>query len=729
MKIKKKLLLIGILGSAIPLIIFGVISVWQAGKVERTASRESGKMGIERLDHIVAGVKSMVESQQEVLEQKVASDLKVAANELSAAGGISFGLDNVTWQARNPLTSVVQPVGLPQMRIGQQAVTPNADLKTPSPVVDKVRSLVGGACTIFQRMDEAGDMLRVITNVESKDGTRAINTFIPSANPDGKPNPVVQAVLKGERFVGRAFVVNAWYVAAYEPIKDPDGKVVGMLFVGVPESSAQSVKRAIMNTAVGKTGYVYVIDSKGTYVISQGGKRNGEVIWEAKDASGNLFIQAIVKKALALKPGETAEEHYPWKNPTDPAARMKMVRFLHYAPWDWIIAAGCYEEEANESVVAIQSENRRSNELLAVVFILCLAGSAFLWVLVARGIANPIRRTADMLKDISEGEGDLTKRLEIRSKDEICDMATSFNAFVGKLQGVVGQIIDNAKTVSTSAAGISTVSTHAAQFVQSVSEKTCAVAAAAEEASANTISVAASMEQTSTNLASVAAATEEMSATVAEIATNSEQARAISGQATAQAEAVSALMQQLGGAAKEIDKVTESITRISSQTNLLALNATIEAASAGEAGRGFAVVANEIKELARQTATATENIKEKISGMQASTDSAITGIEKISGVINDVGSIIVSIAAAIEEQSSVTKAVAGNIAQASLGVKDANVRIAQTATVSKSMAQDLAGVNAAVGEIRQGGENVQTSTVELSKVAERLNKTAGQFKV
>ena len=350
-------------------------------------------------------------------------------------------------------------------------------------------------------------------------------------------------------------------------------------------------------------------------------------------------------------------------------------------------------------------------------------------LLISRSIMSSLAQVADMLKDISEGEGDLTKRLAVTSKDEIGDIAASFNKFVEKLQGVVLGIVSNAKAVTMSVFELSAISNQTTNAVKSMSEKTCTVAAAAEEASANTVSVAASMEQTSTNLSSVAAATEEMSATVGEIASNSEKARMISSQATAQAKEVSSLMQQLGKAATEIDKVTETITRISAQTNLLALNATIEAASAGEAGRGFAVVANEIKELARQTAQATENIKGKIAGVQASTDSAIGGIEKISGVINDVGSIIVSIAAAIEEQSSVTKAIAGNIAQASLGVKDANVRIAQTASVSKSMAGDLADVSAVVADVRQGGESVRTSTEALSKVAVQLNTTAGQFKV
>ena len=387
------------------------------------------------------------------------------------------------------------------------------------------------------------------------------------------------------------------------------------------------------------------------------------------------------------------------------------------------------ERAASENIRArndlIERVVTRAAAALAI-FVLALAVLAWRF---QRAISRPLIQFSDRLKGISEGEGDLTKRLHVTSDDEIGAMANHFNRFVESLQKMIGRIAANAEAVTTSARELSTVNSQTADAVKSVSEKTFSVAAAAEEASANTVSVAASMEQTSTNLTSIAAATEQMSATVGEIATNSEKARMISGQATAQAEEVSALMLQLGSAAKEIGKVTETITGISSQTNLLALNATIEAASAGEAGRGFAVVANEIKELARQTASATETIRDNISGVQTSTDSAIEGIAKISGVINNVGSIIVSIAAAIEEQSATTKSVADNIAHASIGVKDANVRIAETATAAKAMAHDLAAVNSAVTSIRQGGEHARASTEDLSKVAGQLHATASQFKV
>ena len=359
-----------------------------------------------------------------------------------------------------------------------------------------------------------------------------------------------------------------------------------------------------------------------------------------------------------------------------------------------------------------------------------VAISAGLGMFITRMLVGPIKECVAFIGPLAQGDfsHDVPEMLRSRG-DEMGDLARAFHSLVGNTRKLLREVTVGVQTIAASATELAAVTTQTTHAVKSMSEKTCTVAAAAEEASANTTSVAASMEQTTTNLASVAAATEEMSATVGEIATNTEQARVISGQATAQAKEISVLMLNLGAAATEIDKVTESITRISSQTNLLALNATIEAASAGEAGRGFAVVANEIKELARQTASATENIKNKIADVHASTNSAIGGIEKISGVINDVGSIIVSIAAAIEQQSSVTKAVAGNLAQASLGVKDANVQISQTADVSKAIAHDLTGVNAAVGEIRQGGENVQSSTMELSKVAEQLKATSDRFKV
>ena len=245
MTVGRKLITLGILGTSIPLMITAGIALKQGAAAEKIGTTESQKLSAESQRHILEGVIAMVTSQQDVLEQKTIGDLNVAREALVVAGGMAFGQDKTSWKARNQTTAVEQTVELPQAQIGARGVVPNPDMKTMSPVVDKVKSLVGGKCTIFQRMNEAGDMLRILTNVETKDGQRAIGTYIPSVNSDGGLNPVIRNVLRGERYVGRAFVVNAWYVTAYEPICNPAGKVVGMLFTGVPEESAKSLAEIV----------------------------------------------------------------------------------------------------------------------------------------------------------------------------------------------------------------------------------------------------------------------------------------------------------------------------------------------------------------------------------------------------------------------------------------------------------------------------------------------------
>lgn len=372
----------------------------------------------------------------------------------------------------------------------------------------------------------------------------------------------------------------------------------------------------------------------------------------------------------------------------------------------------------------------RSDGMVAL-FILVLGVSAALAVAlkISQGITRPIRNVAAMLKDISEGEGDLTRRLAISSHDEIGELASYFDLFVGKLQRIIAEITATTVTVADSSGALLAVSQQTARNVEVLSSRTDTVAAAAEEASANTLSVAASMEEASINLGSVAAATEQMSATIGQIASNTERARSISNEAGQQAATVSTMMQELGHAAREIGKVTDAINEISSQTNLLALNATIEAARAGAAGKGFAVVANEIKELARQTAMATDDIKAKIAGVQGASGTAIRDIERITGVIGEIGNLVTDISASIDEQATVTRDVAANIAQASAGVQDANERVGQTASVSKMIAEDIAGVSATAAEIRVGGEQVQSSSAGLARAAAQLNDWAGQFKV
>jgi methyl-accepting chemotaxis protein len=381
---------------------------------------------------------------------------------------------------------------------------------------------------------------------------------------------------------------------------------------------------------------------------------------------------------------------------------------------------------STESLVTAARSNSTSTFLLSFFTLLVSAGAIFL--LIRKLVVRPLSRSVDFANRIANS--DLSSPdLIVESNDEIGEATVALNTMKNSLRRLLGGISVGVQTLASSATELSSISKQTASETGTMSDKALAVAAAAEEASANTLSIAAGMEQSSNSLSSVASATEEMSATVGDISANTSRARAISEKASGQAQTITEQMQKLGQAAQEIGHVTETITNISAQTNLLALNATIEAARAGSAGKGFAVVANEIKELARQTAEATEDIKARINGIQGSTGTAIREIGEITAVIKDVGTIVSSIAAAIEEQATVTRDVAGNIAQASDGVREANESVSHTAAVSKSIARDIADVNAAVAYMRQGGEQVQSSAADLSKLAEELGARVAQFRV
>ena len=349
--------------------------------------------------------------------------------------------------------------------------------------------------------------------------------------------------------------------------------------------------------------------------------------------------------------------------------------------------------------------------------------------IIANSISGSLGQLTHLVKDLAEGEGDLTKRLPVRSEDETGQLAGWINLFVEKLQAILREITGNADSLNTASSELAAISQQMTEGARQASDRSNSLSSAAKEMSGNMNSVAAASEQAATNVTMVAGASEEMASTVKEIAKNSEHARAITNDAVNKAAGATSNINRLGEAADQISKVTEVITEISEQTNLLALNATIEAARAGEAGKGFAVVANEIKELARQTAQATQEIKDRIDGIQNSSSQTVDEIKVVSEVINQVDEIVCSIASAVEEQSVSTQEIAGNVAQASQGIQEVNDNVSQSSTVSAQISREIDDVNQAAGMLTDSSAQVNMSADALSGLAGQLHRMVGRFKL
>jgi len=516
-------------------------------------------------------------------------------------------------------------------------------------------------------------MLRVDTSVVAFNGSRAVGTFIPHQNADGSGNAVIAKVLKGETYRGRAFVVNEYHDAAYEPIWDPGKhRVIGMLYVGVSIADlGKELHDAITKIVVGKSGYVYVLDSKGVYQVSQRGERDGESVWESKDADGRAIIQSIVQKARDTSNGFVSNQSYSWKNSGESAARNKFAAFTYFATWDWIIAAGAYDDDYED---------------------------------VASQVAGAI------------GLGSLVKWCCLTA---LCVGMVAFAAsfqLSGGLTSPILRAIDNL--------GAGTAQTVAAAEHLSSSSQFLAEGAGKQ---------AAALEQTTSSLEEMSAMTKRNAENARKANELARQARAAADRSAIDMQAMDGAMGAIKASSDDIAKIIKTIDEIAFQTNILALNAAVEAARAGEAGMGFAVVADEVRNLAQRSAQAAKETAGKIEGAMVKTGQGIEISGKVAQTLSDIVAKARQVDDLVAELSSAASEQTQGIAQINAAVGEIDkvtqsnaARAEESASAAEELKAQAGSMNdsvAALLKLATGRDQTATARARLEPTEENL---AGQ---
>jgi methyl-accepting chemotaxis protein len=669
------------------------VSAWQSGRFADDARTSVEDMVDGSIQQTADGVYDVVSTQGDSTAALVDSDLQVAGYVLEQSGGLSLGpatRDTVTWDAKNQVTGEVTTVALPRVQIGDEWLGKNADVATPTPVVDQVQSLVGGTATVFQRMDDAGDMLRVGTNVVSATGSRAIGTYIPAVAADGTPNAVLAAVLAGQTYRGTAFVVDSWYVTAYQPLFDAGGRVIGMLYVGVQQESMPTLRQSVQETSVGEHGSVSVLgatgDRAGTVLISRDGSTDGTSVLDATDADGTAYVQQIVDAALELEDGAQATVHY-----RDAATGGHTVQVAYYRPWDWVIAVDARDSDFAGPVTRIdEGRSAMATALVIAALLVAVAGFGIAWAL-GRRLTGPLEQLRRRMVEIADGGGDLTQRVDDSARDEVGELATAFNRFVDKVAGTIRDIGVSAGSLAASASGV-------ARVADGLSER----AGRSRDQARHAHQAAADI---SFGVTSAAAGAEQMGSAIREIARSASDASHVGQGAVDLAGRTETAIAALGTSSARISDVVAVISAVAEQTNLLALNATIEAARAGEAGKGFAVVATEVKELAQEASRASEEIHQRVQSIQADTGAAVGSISQIVEVIREMNDHQTTIASAVEEQTAVTTELSRSVSSVADGATAVTATMDDVTTDADRTAADVDSARAAARELdRLSGE-------------------------
>ncbi len=542
--------------------------------------------------------------------------------------------------------------------------------------VDDFKLMTAGVATLFVRSGE--DFIRISTSVTKQDGSRAIGTRL------DRQHPAYARLLAGQTYVGRALLFERNYMTRYVPVRDGNGQVFAVLFVGFDYTDAQNAQIAnLQRFRIGQTGSLAILDEQGQWLVAPAGVTD-------------LSAAAAALSGLVGQAGRF------WQS--DDQALFSVA--VAFAEGPWSVVASMPEKELREVTWSV-GLRLAIGSLLTML----LAVAATLWLL-----RRKLRPLGDLVRQAEAlGAGDLGARLALTSHDEIGQLARSFNQMADALTSMVRQIRDASEQVGARAHSLAGLSSQGCAGMEQQSGEITSMAGAVEEFSATSMDIADNMLGTERMARDNAqqtrigrSAMDEASASLRQIA-----------QALTETTSV---MDTLGARSQEIGGIVGVITAIAEQTNLLALNAAIEAARAGEQGRGFAVVADEVRSLAARTRQATEEISGMIASIQQQTGQAIGTLQQGNQMMQqglERNGKVAEALARIDEQSRVA-------GEQFAVISTATQEQSSTATVLSRNLQSIAQANSQ----QHGVANELAATAqELEGLAGQLRQQVGRFRV
>ncbi|MFW2491217.1 methyl-accepting chemotaxis protein [Clostridium chromiireducens] len=523
-------------------------------------------------------------------------------------------------------------------------------------------------------------------------------------------NEVVSEVLTS-RFTGNPAIFIVY------PLKE-NGKLIGTL---VGSIKFESISNYAARIKVGQNGYAYMIDKNGLIVYHPD---SSKILKENASDNAGEDLKLIINE---MKAGKSSEGFYTYGN---------KYKYVVFQPADnWVIAVTAEYNEYMSAALGI----RYNTIIIIIISIIVAMLCAYLYS--TKGIINPIKSLEKLMK--RAGDGDLTVRISIKSKDEIEELGNSFNEMIKHQDEIVRSVTNAAENLNAASEEMAASSEEISSATEEISATVTQVAQDAEKQNESIVDVSkvlvqlSSLVQLAQNRAKSTSSNAANTMAVADLGREKveETVKAMNIISIGSDETAQSL-ESLSGLSTKVNGIINTINSIAEQTNLLALNAAIEAARAGEHGKGFSVVADEVRKLSEESNDRAKEIAILVREMVKQTQNAVSAMERAKEevdngvkIVSETDKAFVNIINAIENiaghVNEILDITGDEVASSDKVIKLIN----DIATITESNSANSENVSLATEEQANAINNLTATAEETSAMAEELTKLVERFKI